>query len=95
VRLPSRKRFDTMFLMNTQLSQELERFFVSIPWVAQHFGVRPLYVWRALVSGEIKGYPIRGRKGGNTIWIMDVRDLPSTWNQRNFSRQSGENGKVG
>jgi biotin operon repressor len=79
----------------TVIDQELERFFVSAPWVAEHFGVTPIEVYHALERGQLKGYAIRGRKGGYRVWIVDVRDLPSRWIRKTSSNSSGGNGRAG
>ena len=61
----------------------VEGFLVTPTWVARHYGVSRITVYRAISAGRLKaikviGAPRQGTDGArsNNTYAIDVRDLP-------------------
>jgi hypothetical protein len=69
-----------MFGMNPhQVSAEVEQHFVTVSWVAKHYGVSRLRVHRAIAAKRLIAAPVVG--AGYRAWVLDRRLLP-----KNFPR---------
>jgi len=67
----------------------IEGFLVTPAWVANHYGVTRITVYRAISDGRLKaikviGAPRRSRAGmneqrSNNTYALDVRELPGVF----------------
>lgn len=64
-----------------ELSAEVERYYVTVPWVARHYGVTVLRVHRAIARKRLTAARVEGKTGkaGRHGWVLDRRLLPPTF----------------
>lgn len=60
-----------------ELSVEVEVQFVTVSWVAKHYGVSRLRVHRAIRAKTLVAARVAG--GGHNAWILDRRLLPESF----------------
>lgn len=76
-------RYDTIYHMTESeakalvLSADAEIWFVTVSWVAEHYGVSRLRVHRAIKSRKLVAARVAG--AGHDAWVLDRRLLPSTF----------------
>lgn len=61
--------------MSMTISVEIEQFYVTPSWVANHYGVTKLAVYRAIAARKLVAAKVRG--AGQNSLVLDSRTLPS------------------
>lgn len=60
-----------------EISAEVEQHYVTVTWVAAHYGVSRLQVHRAIAAKRLVAARVAG--GGRHGWVLDRRLLPETF----------------